>query len=414
MTSLRSALVSLARQHVAWGRRLALGCARRLITLVPPAAAAEEVCNALITQGLIRHSSNEQAERIYQAIIDGASPMPEKELADIIIAKKPQLLVDEVIRLEPSLAIEGLVAQNPGMAIDTFVTRLPKMIVDEVVLKEPRMVVDEVVLKEPRMVVDEVVLKEPRMVVDEAIGRSSEMVVARLNDALPTFGLRQESYAQEGEDLVLARIFATKIDGFYVDVGAHHPIRFSNTYLLYRRGWRGINIDATPHSMDEFNRVRPRDINIECLVSSDESSQTFYMLNEPALNTVSADLAHQRGQEDSHYRVTGSVLLKSRRLASILDERLPPTQAIDVLNVDVEGLDLDVLRSNDWARYRPMLVLVELLATNGANLERHEITQFLRDQGYEMTSKFFNTVLFQRQTGDDALSSALPSSPVVN
>jgi FkbM family methyltransferase len=338
----------------------------------------------------MRYSSNEQIERIQGAIIDGASLVPEKELANIFIAKKPQLLVEEVVRLEPGLAIEGLVAQNPRMAIDRFVKRVPKMVIDEIVLKEPK------------------------MVVDEAIGRSSEMVVARLTEALPTFGLRQESYAQEGEDLVLARIFATKTDGFYVDVGAHHPIRFSNTYLLYCKGWRGINIDATPHSMDEFNRVRPRDINIECLVSSDESSQTLYILNEPALNTVSADLAHHRSQEDSYYRVTDSVVLKPRRLASILDEHLPPAQAIDLLNVDVEGLDLDVLRSNDWTRYRPMLILVELLDTNGANLERHEITQFLHDQRYEITSKFFNTVLFQRQTEDDAVSSASPSSPIVS
>jgi hypothetical protein len=76
---------------------------------------------------------------------------------------------------------------------------------------------------------------------------------------------QRSSWSQEGEDLILARIFGDKPDGFYVDVGAHHPKRFSNTYYFYRRGWRGINIDAMPGSMLAFNRLRPSDINIELI-----------------------------------------------------------------------------------------------------------------------------------------------------
>lgn len=76
-----------------------------------------------------------------------------------------------------------------------------------------------------------------------------------------------KSYAQEGEDMILHRIFERQSVGFYVDVGAHHPFRFSNTYLFYQKGWRGINIDAMPNSMRLFNRFRPRDINLECGIS---------------------------------------------------------------------------------------------------------------------------------------------------
>src|SRR5690349_18351333 len=77
----------------------------------------------------------------------------------------------------------------------------------------------------------------------------------------------RRSYSQEGEDMVLRRVFEHKAHGFYVDVGAHHPMRFSNTYFFYRRGWRGINIDARPGSKREFDRARPRDINVECGVA---------------------------------------------------------------------------------------------------------------------------------------------------
>ncbi len=77
-------------------------------------------------------------------------------------------------------------------------------------------------------------------------------------------GYMNPSYSIEGEDRIVRSLFWEKRDtGFYVDVGAHHPFRFSNTYLFYTQGWRGINIDATPGSMRAFKKHRPRDINLE-------------------------------------------------------------------------------------------------------------------------------------------------------
>jgi FkbM family methyltransferase len=205
---------------------------------------------------------------------------------------------------------------------------------------------------------------------------------------------RQDCYAQEGEDLVVTRIFERKRDGFYVDVGAHHPIRFSNTYLLYRAGWRGINIDATPGSMEPFRALRPRDINLECLVASSEASRAFYTLNEPALNTVSEQLAEHRTQEDAVYKRTGVIRLEARRLDSIFDEHLPSGQSIDLLNIDVEDSDLDVLRSNDWNRYCPEMILVEVLGTDVLGTD--EISTYVVSQGYQMRAKFYHSALFER------------------
>jgi len=97
------------------------------------------------------------------------------------------------------------------------------------------------------------------------------------------------SYAQEGEDLVLARILGELgiTTGFFVDIGAHHPARFSNTYYFYRRGWRGINVDALPGTKRLFQRMRSRDITIECGVGSQEGVLKYFAFNEPALNTFS-------------------------------------------------------------------------------------------------------------------------------
>jgi len=208
------------------------------------------------------------------------------------------------------------------------------------------------------------------------------------------------SFSQQGEDMLLARIFKGGA-GFYVDVGAHHPLRFSNTHIFYLRGWRGINIDATPGSMAEFQRLRPRDINVEALVSDDDTPAPFFMFNEPALNTMSASLAAQRPKARDLYKVTGTVTITPRPLHRILDEFLPEGQPIDFYNIDVEGLDMNVLKSNDWQRYRPLCILVELepqVSLDG--LRDHEITQYLRDQGYSAESKLGNTVVFKRL--DDA------------
>jgi FkbM family methyltransferase len=208
-------------------------------------------------------------------------------------------------------------------------------------------------------------------------------------------GYRQECFSQEGEDLVVARMIGERANGFYVDVGAHHPIKYSNTFLLYKRGWRGINIDATPGSMALFDQLRPRDINIERLIASDPSPHTFHLFNEPALNTASSVLAKLRPSESDSFKIIETVTLTPNTLASILDEHMPRDQLIDVMSIDVEGFDLDVLASNDWDRYRPALLLIELLDTKLHDLGRHEIARFLGLKDYHPVSKIYNTVIFQ-------------------
>src|SRR4051812_44497014 len=89
---------------------------------------------------------------------------------------------------------------------------------------------------------------------------------------------RLDSWAQEGEDLVLRRFFEGQKKGFYVDVGAHHPHQYSNTFWFYRRGWRGINIDAMPGCMEGFEQHRPGDVNLELAVS-DAPTMTYFMFN---------------------------------------------------------------------------------------------------------------------------------------
>ncbi len=209
----------------------------------------------------------------------------------------------------------------------------------------------------------------------------------------------RRSYAQDGEDVVFLSFYegVKRYKGFYVDVGAHHPVRFSNTLALYRRGWRGINIDPTPGSMRPFRWLRPRDINLEIAIGEHSGTATFYCFNEPALNsfdpaTVEVHLKNPR------YYLRRTIEVPVEPLASILNRYLPPQQTIDLLSIDVEGMDLQVLQSNDWQRHTPRFVLVEEV---DFLIERHEesaIYNFLKAQGYRLVAVMKRSLLFQQQS----------------
>src|SRR3989338_3530838 len=198
-------------------------------------------------------------------------------------------------------------------------------------------------------------------------------------------------YSQEGEDMILRRIFEGKTHGFYVDVGAHHPIRFSNTYNFYKKGWMGINIDAMPSSMIPFNKIRPRDINLELPISDKREKLIYYAFNEPALNGFSKELSMARdGHRD--YKIISQIDMETRTLAQVFDEYLPEGQHIDFLSIDVEGLDYAVLRSNDWEKFRPEVVLVEVLGAKLENVISSEVAKYMKSMGYAVFAKTFNTV----------------------
>jgi len=199
-------------------------------------------------------------------------------------------------------------------------------------------------------------------------------------------------YAQDGEDLILDRLLDGQQTGFYVDVGAHHPLRFSNTYLFYRRGWRGINIDAEPGSMGPFHKHRSQDINVECGVAARPGKLPYYRFNEPALNTFDEAEAHLKNHPP--YRLVERVEVAVRRLDDLLEEYLPAGQVIDFLTIDVEGKDREVLESNDWGRFRPRFILAETLRTDMLNLANCPVVQLLTAKGYKPVAKAYNTTFF--------------------
>jgi FkbM family methyltransferase len=201
------------------------------------------------------------------------------------------------------------------------------------------------------------------------------------------------AYAQDGEDMILRRMFEGQSQGFYVDVGAHHPFRFSNTCYFHRHGWHGINIDANPAAIDEFRRYRPSDINVCVGISDASGTLAFHRFNESALDTFDAALAAERAKLPG-YRLVEKSEVAVRRLGEVLVEHLPAGQSIDFLSVDVEGLDLQVLKSNDWSRFRPRVLLVEARGADLGHLASEPCSVFARSVGYRPVAKTVNTVIF--------------------
>jgi FkbM family methyltransferase len=203
-----------------------------------------------------------------------------------------------------------------------------------------------------------------------------------------------KAYSQEGEDMILRRFFEGKKQGFYVDVGAHHPKRFSNTYFFYKMGWHGINIDAMPGSMKLFRLLRPKDINLETAISEKKESLTFCIFNDPALSGFSESL-NKRRTDHREFRIVAHQDLPTVTLREALDIYMPQGQPIDFLSVDVEGHDLQVLRSNEWRRYRPSVVVVETLECEFEDVRESEVHRFMESMNYVLMAKSLNSLFFR-------------------
>ena len=172
------------------------------------------------------------------------------------------------------------------------------------------------------------------------------------------FFLKKSNFSQNDEEIVLKEIFSNLNTGFYIDVGCHHPRRFSNTALLYNKGWSGINIDANYENLKLFNVFRKRDKNINALISEKSENLKFYYFNESALNGILSQLKVD-SLIDSGYKVIDEKHITTQKLDDILVDCEVPNKTIDLLDIDVEGYDFQVLKSIDLNLFYVKVILIE-------------------------------------------------------
>lgn len=174
---------------------------------------------------------------------------------------------------------------------------------------------------------------------------------------LKIFGVRLVS-SQCGEDLIIESLLPNKKNGFYVDVGANHPIKFSNTLFFYMKGWTGINIEPNHSKIWLFKLFRRRDINLNVGIGKEKSEMNFYIFEESTLSTFDKNAA-ENYQKMTH-KLLKEIVIPILPLKEILENNANGKE-IDLMSIDTEGFDMEVLESNDWNKFRPRFVIIETL-----------------------------------------------------
>ncbi len=208
-------------------------------------------------------------------------------------------------------------------------------------------------------------------------------------------GYRRTFYSHSGEDIILQQIIH-KRNGFYVDIGAFHPKHYSNTYLLFKKGWHGINIDPNKESINFFNRYRPKDINIQAGVSDTTATLNYYRFSEPACNTFAQEIA-EKMKKKKWMSYLGEEKIPCMTLVSILDKYVPLNTTIDLMDIDAEGFDIQILSSNNWEKYTPSVIVVESQRFQPDYPDKDEVYIYLRMKGYELKAFVGLSLIFKHK-----------------
>ncbi len=185
------------------------------------------------------------------------------------------------------------------------------------------------------------------------------------------------SYSQFGEDAVLQNLLRGK-EGAYVDIGAYHPVLYSNTYAFYKRGWSGIAIDPNPYSENLFKIMRPRDRFILAAVGA-PSTRPYFEYDDPACNAIG---------EPAPPRKDLRLLRTSTVRVEPLAKLLAGTERIDLMNIDIEGMDTEALSTYEWSVF-PTVIAVEGILGDSSAL-------FLSEKGYHLAGLAGLTMIFTR------------------
>ena len=214
------------------------------------------------------------------------------------------------------------------------------------------------------------------------------------------FKSRKISYSYGSVDSLLQYIFKNQKKGFYIDVGCHHPVMNNNTYLLYRKGWHGINIDLDQKNIDLFKYFRAKDENINCAVSSATGEkELFFYHDKSPINTIEKNAA------DYQKSIVKKIKkIKTQTLNSIIDNSKFKNEQIDLVSIDVEGHEMEVVKGFNLKKYKPNVVVIEYLDLSAKKLEiknlninnvlKCEIYNYMVAQNYTLVNWLHSDLIF--------------------
>lgn len=191
------------------------------------------------------------------------------------------------------------------------------------------------------------------------------------------------SFGRSGDDIQLMQLINQKTPGTYVDIGCWHPKEASNTYFFYLRNWKGICIDPNPELINLYKKIRPKDNFINAGIGSSNESLDYFMFKESSMNTFSEDFYEKY---KAHSPLLKKVKIPLISLKEVLDKNLDKNDRLDFFDIDVEGFDLEVLKTNDWEKYRPKIIIIESDIPLKEDLNS-EIVHYLALQNYRLIGK---------------------------
>jgi|ETNmetMinimDraft_23_1059889.scaffolds.fasta_scaffold08540_2 FkbM family methyltransferase len=210
----------------------------------------------------------------------------------------------------------------------------------------------------------------------------------------------KKSYSFGGMDLLINYLYKNKFNGLYIDIGCNHPIAGNNTYLLYQKGWSGINIDLDSHIIEMFNYFRPKDYNVNTAVSNSvEEIDLFFYHERSAINTISKEVHDSRKKKAEKVKK-----IQSTTLDSIIKDSPYFNKKINLLSIDVEGNELNVLKGFNIKKYYPEVIVIEYLDLKMKKLEFHnqdinriinsEIYKYLTSYNYHLVNWLHSDLFF--------------------
>lgn len=181
---------------------------------------------------------------------------------------------------------------------------------------------------------------------------------------------RKYSYAISNVDLIIDRIFSKIKKGIYLDVGCNHPIKYNNTYLLYKRGWNGINIDSDSKSINAFNAFRKDDFNVKGIISSSNKKIDYYFYHDrSALNTVDKKLVKSRKTKPQKI-----IKLATLPLDEVIKNSPYRNKKINLLSIDIENHEYEALKNFQFKKYKIDMIVTECLNIGTKKLETQNQT----------------------------------------
>ena len=205
--------------------------------------------------------------------------------------------------------------------------------------------------------------------------------------------------SQFNEDIYLNSFFAKDYIGKFVDLGCFHPTRDNNTFRFYKKKWTGINVDLNPITIELFNFFRSKDININCAISDKRTLKKMYFIdNLSPLNTL--DQNHLKFLKKNFLfknKDFKEKIIKTENVNNILKKY--KFHKVDFLNIDLEGLEYEVIKSINFKKFKINLICIEILDHNKISKNKSKkIHQILKKNNFKYLKKIGVNSIFKNIT----------------